>query len=373
MKTINYISWECFVDTDIPILPELRKYFDIRWILFFDNVSFRASEKEIQTFCSKYNIPYTIFRYYSRRSHPWNFVRILNILRSVKIDKSDIIYIESFHDPYFPFLARIILGNKNVVIGIHDFKQHKESGSWGFILLNWCAIKMFHYFHFFSESQKAIFQIAWPQKEVFLAKMCLKDFGDPTLTLIHNIDEIRKKTFLFFGTIRANKGLEYLIAAGNRLWLERKDFQIKIAGRCNDISRYAKLVKHSETFDFDIRDIPNHEVPDLFNKALFLVLPYKDVTQSGPLHIAYRYNLPVIASNFAGFREYVIDGKTGFLMEPENESAVYSKLKIALDMSISEYKMMKNKLDIFVKVQFNIDNIIMGYRNGFDKVLQRKL
>ncbi|MBK6506357.1 MAG: glycosyltransferase [Ignavibacteria bacterium] len=41
-----------------------------------------------------------------------------------------------------------------------------------------------------------------------------------------------------------------------------------------------------------------------------------DATQSGIIQIAYYYDKPVIATNVCGLGEVVIDGKTGFVVEP---------------------------------------------------------
>ena len=44
-----------------------------------------------------------------------------------------------------------------------------------------------------------------------------------------------------------------------------------------------------------------------------IIIPYIQVSQCGPLLIAYAQNVPVITSSLPGFREYVDDGQSGFM------------------------------------------------------------
>src|SRR5262249_37890819 len=64
--------------------------------------------------------------------------------------------------------------------------------------------------------------------------------------------------------------------------------------------------------------IPNAEISILFKAADVLVLPYRAIYQSGPLSLAYRFGVPVIATRLATFESEVIPGVTGFLADPED-------------------------------------------------------
>jgi glycosyltransferase involved in cell wall biosynthesis len=44
-----------------------------------------------------------------------------------------------------------------------------------------------------------------------------------------------------------------------------------------------------------------------------LVLPYKEIFQSGVLFLAYSFGLPVVAADVGSFREEIVEGKTGFM------------------------------------------------------------
>ena len=61
---------------------------------------------------------------------------------------------------------------------------------------------------------------------------------------------------------------------------------------------------------------------ELEGAADAVVLPYLSATQSGIIQIAYNFDKPVIATNVGGLAEVVIDGKTGFIVPPDNAPAL---------------------------------------------------
>jgi acetyltransferase-like isoleucine patch superfamily enzyme len=52
------------------------------------------------------------------------------------------------------------------------------------------------------------------------------------------------------------------------------------------------------------------------------VLPYRQATQSGPLHIAGTFGVPTIVTNVGAMPEVVKDGETGLLVPPEDPEAL---------------------------------------------------
>ena len=56
---------------------------------------------------------------------------------------------------------------------------------------------------------------------------------------------------------------------------------------------------------------------ELYLKAAdVLVLPYKEIFQSGVLFLAYSFGLPVVATDVGSFREEIVEGRTGLLCPP---------------------------------------------------------
>lgn len=220
----------------------------------------------------------------------------------------------------------------------------------------------FHNFQLFSANQLRLFKQKYPDKNYFYASLCLKDFGPSDAT-----PDSKRVVFTFFGFIRENKGLEYLIQAGNLLARKytNQDFIIRIYGyHPNWEEKYGKLIEDPSIFDLNISRIPNEEIPDIYCSTHYLMLPYIDVTQSGPLFIAYNYNVPVIASDLEGFTEYVKHEETGFLFENKNPVSLYKIMEQAIEQH-DKYATIKKNLNLYIKQNLLLESIITKYINYF--------
>ena len=133
-----------------------------------------------------------------------------------------------------------------------------------------------------------------------------------------------QKTILFFGNIAPYKGLETLVAAFQRITITRRDYRLIIAGRPKKgCERYWDEIR--ETIDRGrsrdlitqrIDHIPDEETELYFKAADVLVLPYRDISQSGVLFLGYTFGLPVIAADVGSLRDDIIEGQTGFVFRP---------------------------------------------------------
>lgn len=170
-------------------------------------------------------------------------------------------------------------------------------------------------------------------------------------------------TILFFGHIRKYKGLEYLIRATPLISKELPDLKVIIAGD-GDFSTYSGLITDKSRFEIYNRAIPDEAVPGLFQRSQLLVLPYVEATQSGPLHIAYVFKKPVVATSVGAIPEAVEHGKTGLLVPPKNESALAEAIVALLKddelrrkmgenaykkaiQELSWYTIAKNTIDVY--------------------------
>ena len=134
-----------------------------------------------------------------------------------------------------------------------------------------------------------------------------------------------RKTLLFFGLVRAYKGLKYLIEAMVRV-RGTLDCHLLVVGEFyDDKAPYLELIKKlglSEAITVVNRYVPNEEVARYFSAADVAVLPYTSATQSGIVQVAFGLNTPVIVTRVGGLPEVVDDGGTGFVVEPENAEAL---------------------------------------------------
>jgi glycosyltransferase involved in cell wall biosynthesis len=320
MKKIFWITPEGFLDVDMPVIEQLNSKFDIFWLVIgFDKSAKNMFIKaEIEDFANRIRLEYTIVSTKYRFRNPLILLFYFSVIQKIKRFKSDVLYTSYLGQPFFLHLLKNCIKRNKIVIAIHDVELHSSERKRHIkgIYQNYVK-KHYSNFHLFSDSQEKLFAKSFNSKNILLTPLCLKDFGQP-----NSVFKSKKTRFLFFGNILPYKGLEILIDAVNYLGLKYKDvdFSLTIAGNCrtSEWNEYQKKILIAEIFKTEIRTIKNSEIADLFCNSDYLILPYKDVTQCGPLMIAYNYKIPVIASDLPGFRDYISEGRTGYLFEKNN-------------------------------------------------------
>jgi len=135
---------------------------------------------------------------------------------------------------------------------------------------------------------------------------------------------------LFFGFIRAYKGLDLLIRAFSDKRLRSLGLKLIIAGEFyEDSSPYLKLISENNLRDEIIlydRFINDDEVKYFFSSCDLVVQPYKSATQSGVTQIAYHFEKPMIVTDVGGLKEIVPDGRCGYVVNCEPEEIADSIL-----------------------------------------------
>jgi glycosyltransferase involved in cell wall biosynthesis len=112
-----------------------------------------------------------------------------------------------------------------------------------------------------------------------------------------------KPVVLCFGLIRPYKGIELLLDA----WHGVDDAELWIAGMPRmDIS--SLLQAAGPNVRFVPRFITDPELPAYFRRADLLVLPYREVDQSGVLFTALAFGKPLLLSDVGGFPEVAATG-----------------------------------------------------------------
>jgi glycosyltransferase involved in cell wall biosynthesis len=134
-----------------------------------------------------------------------------------------------------------------------------------------------------------------------------------------------ERAVLFFGRITPYKGLEYLVAAFREVLARRDDCRLIIAGRVDRCEGYWTAIQ--DTIREDVQRgrvlvraefIPDEETELYFKAADVLVLPYRDIYQSGVLFLAHSFGLPVLAADVGSLKDDIVEGKTGFVFSPED-------------------------------------------------------
>ncbi len=115
--------------------------------------------------------------------------------------------------------------------------------------------------------------------------------------------ETDKPVVLCFGLMRPYKGLDILIEA----WRGIEGAELWIAGMPRmDISALRAAAPASVRFDS--RFIGDTELPAYFQRADLVVLPYREIDQSGVLFTALAFGKPLLLSDVGGFPEIAATG-----------------------------------------------------------------
>jgi len=136
------------------------------------------------------------------------------------------------------------------------------------------------------------------------------------------------KYLLFFGQIKTVKGLDLAVQALNDL---PEDVHLIITGKPQKFD-YGSIEDLIERLSLQgrvheqIRFIRNDERDLYFRAADLLVLPYRQIYQSGVLLMAMSYGLPIIASDLPANCEIIEHGKNGLLFKTDDYADLSQKI-----------------------------------------------
>jgi len=375
MKKLVYVSSTDFVQVDMGVLCLLTKFYDIKYDVIIPKRNANFDGQEIADYCLKYNISYKLFHFKHRTRDLRIASDFYGILKDIKKTGPDIIYTVSHDNPIISSMC-MALDKAKTIVALHDVKFHSGTSFSSFLrLARKIMVGYFDKFQVFSKNQELLFKKIAKNKTVYNIPLALSGFGEAiekSPIAAENNNAVTR--FLFFGNIAPYKGLEGLIRAFNNLGDNYNDIELVIAGRCDSWEEtYQPLIKHDQQVRKSIRFISNKEIPELFTTAHYLVLPYNDATQSGPLMIAYNYNLPVIVSNLAAFREVVEEDVSGYFYDLNDPNGLERVLEAALLKNGDDYQLLLNRLKLYIEVNFSDEIISEKYVAMFEDVLKLQM
>ena len=139
------------------------------------------------------------------------------------------------------------------------------------------------------------------------------------LPLPPELQEVEGPVILAFGLIRPYKGTDVLLEAmrmveGAELWIAGMP-RMPMDGFRELARRVPGTVRFVERF------IPDDEVPAFMRRADLVVLPYRNIEQSGVLYTALAFGRPLVLSSVGGFPEIAERGAAR-LVPPEDPEAL---------------------------------------------------
>lgn len=272
-----------------------------------------------------------IFKYYNY---------LLNIYKLIRKEKYDVVHFQYFRrlrieSLYFLILKLVRIKLAHTVHDVTPLNRNKLDHFFSLLVYKKADILFVH-----SNSNKIDLAQQIKLGEEKIKVVPHGDFDTFIPDQIITKSEARKlfglseqqNVLLFFGAIKEYKGLDILL---NSLFLTSNkidNIAVIIAGMTGDAESKEIVFKSKDiisklpkeiTFIFHDKFIPDAEVAKYFIASDVVVLPYRRISHSGVLHVAYSFGRPVIATNVGDFKEAIEDGKSGFVLSsnsPENLS-----------------------------------------------------
>lgn len=257
--------------------------------------------------------------------NPFNWIKTGNRLRK---EKADIILVRfwlPFMGPALGTILRRVRRNKHTrIICLADnvIPHEKRIGDKPFTRY---FLKSCDAFITMSEKVLSDLRLFQPDKPALLVPHPLYDnFGAAVSkeeARFHLGLPAGEKIILFFGFIRAYKGLDILLEAMADPRLKEANIRLLVAGEF-----YEEEKKYQQQIDaLGIRDrlylrtdfIPDEQVKYFLCAADAVVQPYRNATQSGVSPLAYHFERPMIVTRVGGLPDLVPHEKAGLVTEPE--------------------------------------------------------
>jgi glycosyltransferase involved in cell wall biosynthesis len=118
---------------------------------------------------------------------------------------------------------------------------------------------------------------------------------------VYNKMNFNKIIISFLGNISIYKGIDYLINAWNSINTKINNIQLIIAGK-GDLSKY-KIISNKDNVIIDNRFLSDTEFYTYLKYSDIIILPYREISQSGVLLSALTEKKLIIATDKGGLGE----------------------------------------------------------------------
>lgn len=261
--------------------------------------------------------------------NPLNWIKVGKDIRKKNPDIVVFTYWMSFFAPCFSKIAKVVKKNRHTkCIGlIHNIIPHEKS-----VLDKLFAPRFVKAMDGFVTLSKSVLDDVKSldnqnKPKCFVPHPLYDHFGEIMArneAIKHvGLDE-NYRYMLFFGLVRAYKGLDLLLDAFADERLRKFNVKLIVAGEFyEDPKPYLEQVEKHGLSDLVViknQYIRDDEVKYYFNIADIVVQPYKSATQSGVTQVAYHFMKPILVTNVGGLGEIIPNGKVGYVVEPNSSS-----------------------------------------------------
>jgi len=255
-------------------------------------------------------------------TNPLNWVKVGKEINQQRYDLVLFAYWMSFFAPCYGSIARQLKDVKRIAL-VHNMIPHEKS------ILDKCLPPYFiaSMDGFVALSESVVKDIASLDKKnkpkAWSPHPIYDNYGarESRETALRNLNlEDDYRYLLFFGLVRAYKGLDWLLEAFADERLRKFPIKLLVAGEFYEGKEaYMEQIKalglEDKVLVYD-EFIPDEKVKDYFNASDLVVQPYKSATQSGVTQVAYHFEKPMLVTDVGGLGEIVPNGKVGYTVQP---------------------------------------------------------
>jgi glycosyltransferase involved in cell wall biosynthesis len=131
-----------------------------------------------------------------------------------------------------------------------------------------------------------------------------------------------ERVVLFFGTLSRYKGTDVLLRAFRRIH-EKTGARLVLAGfPFHDFDLAAHQAIDAGAVTWVPEYIDSAEIAAWMELASVIVFPYRDIYQSGALHVAQTFGVPIVASAIGAMQDVIEHDVSGLLTPPEDADAL---------------------------------------------------
>lgn len=192
-------------------------------------------------------------------------------------------------------------------------------------------------------------QAAFDRRKVYLLAhpSYLGHYEDAEVTMAAPLAP-HARTVLAFGMMRRYKGFNDLAELLPAEFMAEQSARLKFAGAPVTGDPYPEELRGffagRDDVDFDFRNIPEAEVPDMFRSCAAIVLPYNRFLTSGVALLAVSFGVPVVAPATDPLREVVPISSQALLFDPSSKADFQRAIDLALNMEDDQRQAMRKDL-----------------------------
>lgn len=190
-----------------------------------------------------------------------------------------------------------------------------------------------------------------------------------------------ERTILFFGNIGPYKGVDFLVAAFQKLAARSANYRLIIAGKPRGgCEKYLEEIQETIRREVNrarviqkIGYVPDEDTELYFKAADVLVLPYTHVSQSGVLFLGYSFGLPVVAADVGSLSEEIVQGATGFLCKPRDADDLAETIEKYFSSDLFKHlEIRRREIRDYAEERHSWDVVGEKTRNVYEQLLGRE-